>query len=119
MKIISQDGRKAIDSTEISYFYITKDKSWELIVMPKGQTGECPWSTLILFRHSNEKVVTTMLKYLQILMVNGFKRIIKVDIPTFYSYGMKEFAPELLEESLETDFEKSNKSSSGRVEEHT
>lgn len=97
MFLISQDGRKAIDEKEVNYFFVAKNgDNWNLIVMPKGQTGNWEWSSLILFRHQSEEVVKQMLWFLLWCLQTAPTDLLKVDIQTFYAHGMERFTPELL-----------------------
>lgn len=95
MILVSQNGKTAIDSKDILFYWIcTKKDRFYLMAEPrrKQSLDVDYFGLLTLFEHSNLKVVQQVMRFLAcgfLLVPNDAKGIIDIDITTLYKFGME------------------------------
>lgn len=95
IKLISQDGLKAIDYDKIQFFVIPEDRNergnFNLLAKTPNVGANTFYEYLILFEHENLFVVSQVMCFLaagKFIMHDSDEPLIFVDLPNLYLYGM-------------------------------
>ncbi|MBR0288979.1 MAG: hypothetical protein IJQ82_08380 [Selenomonadaceae bacterium] len=100
MILISQDGRKAINTDKIEFYYIPQGKENDSDGIKYSLYAKLPTlddtlcQLIRLFRHKDLNIVKNVMKFLAngqflILHDSDSKNLLVVDLPSLYKHGMK------------------------------